>query len=691
MPTQVKHNFDVSWQFSVIMEEPCVLLQAGTLPGIKAAVFHLRVFCHERVLLPPTRHDRYAGCRELTWTIERRMSDLEKLDTSLRSYDTIPPPLQGFRRGVSWQSLFPSEALLREQAGEVLNYVAGALEIVAPGTCDISSYLQPNHKGQAGSAMLRFLGCEECGGAEEVSSGSSLWKPPSTADTREAALVYSMDKGTYIWDHRLEAASADGKPRIRRFDRTATCGDLTATHADASEVNLYKAEVTTNDGSLSLCRQSSLREASCGSGAQAHKSKARAMSLSELDESGIASHSGWHTHKPRGKAMSLCELDESGIASQVPMSPFGRHNPSSPQLSCRSTTASITPMSSPAMSRASSPLRSSGCWETASRYSDDSESYMSLCSDPDTTQRFRPVPIPAVWLEINVDLETDSSKTKKRWWTNTMECRGANTPLGAGRIDLSREDVSKATAGSKASASSSPSRTTLMKYERMAAMYRELSAVHDCLHPIYGYGAEGNLLVVVQAAAASGVGLRALPFTQQRCHNVLGQALQALVVLHEQRLTHGHLCPESFVVRDSRMGPKVQLAWTPGQRRNEGHQAATLGFRAPEPSNPAGDIWSLACVMLVWWAGFSPVAHPWTQFARAQQLEQKINKALEEEPPALPQGLLDMHLAAATAEEPEHSFLLLLASLLTSCLMWNAKERPSAAELLQNSFFKQAL
>lgn len=165
-----------------------------------------------------------------------------------------------------------------------------------------------------------------------------------------------------------------------------------------------------------------------------------------------------------------------------------------------------------------------------------------------------------------------------------------------------------------------------MKYERMAAMYRELSAVHDCLHPIYGYGAEGNLLVVVQAAAASGVGLRALPFTQQRCHNVLGQALQALVVLHEQRLTHGHLCPESFVVRDSRMGPKVQLAWTPGQRRNEGHQAATLGFRAPEPSNPAGDIWSLACVMLVWWAGFSPVAHPWTQFARAQQLERRSTR-----------------------------------------------------------------
>jgi len=209
---------------------------------------------------------------------------------------------------------------------------------------------------------------------------------------------------------------------------------------------------------------------------------------------------------------------------------------------------------------------------------------------------------------------------------------------------------------------------------------------------ILGYGIEGKTFVVVQQAAApSACGLRSFPFTPQRCHRVVGQALKALIHLHENLIPHGCLSSESFIVDEGPMGPQVRLAWTPGQRRPEGHANATLGFRGPGLQGPADDLWALACVVLVWFIGFDPVPHPWTQFARSHRLQQDIQEALAEKPPALPKALLDLHSAAANAEEPGHSFLSLLANLLTRCLIWDPAERPSAADLLQHRFFEQAL
>jgi len=234
-------------------------------------------------------------------------------------------------------------------------------------------------------------------------------------------------------------------------------------------------------------------------------------------------------------------------------------------------------------------------------------------------------------------------------------------------------------------------RKAIAEYERAAAMYRELSVNHEDLHCILGYGVEGKTLAIAQQALPAGHGLRRLPFTQQRCHRVLGQALKALGHLHEQLLPHGHLSPESFLIEEGPLGPQVRLAWTPGQRRPEGHASSMLGFRGPGLQGPAGDVWALACVMLVWWTGFKPVAHPWGQFARSPTLQQDILEALAEQPPAMPKALLDLHAAAATAEEPGHSFLALLASLLTRCLVWNPTERPSTLQLLQHRFFEQAL
>jgi len=86
-----------------------------------------------------------------------------------------------------------------------------------------------------------------------------------------------------------------------------------------------------------------------------------------------------------------------------------------------------------------------------------------------------------------------------------------------------------------------------------------------------------------------------------------------------------------------------------------------------------------------------PVPHPWTQFARSHRLQQDIHAALAEQTLQLPKALLDLHAAAADAEEPEHTFLSRLASLLTRCMVWQPSERPAASTLLQDRFFEQSL
>jgi len=239
----------------------------------------------------------------------------------------------------------------------------------------------------------------------------------------------------------------------------------------------------------------------------------------------------------------------------------------------------------------------------------------------------------------------------------------------------------------------------IVEYEASAALYRQLSERHrDSLHPILGYGAEGKVLAIAQEASPRGCGLRGLRFTPQRCHRILGHSLKALAHLHSQIMPHGHLSPESILVEEGPLGPKAYLVWAPGQRR--GQASATLGFRSPDrarglgPPTPrclAADVWALACVVLVWWMGFDPVPHPWTQFARSQRLQHDILDALAEQPPALPGALLDLHAAAAKAEEPGHTFLTHLAGLLTECFCTEPEQRPTVEQLLCHRFFELAL
>lgn len=233
-------------------------------------------------------------------------------------------------------------------------------------------------------------------------------------------------------------------------------------------------------------------------------------------------------------------------------------------------------------------------------------------------------------------------------------------------------------------------RQLIMQYEKTAAMYRELAVTHKDLHPLLSYGAEGKTFVVVHQGAPHAHTLRTLGFTPHLCFRILFQTFTALNKLHKQGIFHGHLTPDSFIIEVDAMGPRTALAWTPGQRRSDA-MPATLGFRGPGAIGLAADVWSVACVVLVWWKEFE-VLHPWTQFAKAHRPQQKITEALKEDPPQLPNAYLDLHLTIAQAEEPEHTFFQMLQSLLAECLMINDPSKCQTVEqLLKHKFFQQSL
>lgn len=294
-------------------------------------------------------------------------------------------------------------------------------------------------------------------------------------------------------------------------------------------------------------------------------------------------------------------------------------------------------------------------------------------------------PTSAVWFEANIDDEWLRDQEHERWWKNVLAKRRFGTAVikGASRVDAT------AAAARSSQDKDAARRKATEELELAAALYREIGKRHEELFPILGYGVEGSKFVVVQAAALESKGLRSFTFGENRCYRVLGQTLKGLRHLHEQLAFHGQLSPESIVIDEGCMGPQARLMWNPGQKRMEGHANAMLGFRAPGMLGGASDVWGLACVMLVWWTGFNPSPHPWTQFARSPKLQHDINEALAKEPQDLPQAVLELHAAAAGAEEPLHSFLSLFASLIIECLAWDPAERPTTAQLLQHRFFDQ--
>jgi len=290
--------------------------------------------------------------------------------------------------------------------------------------------------------------------------------------------------------------------------------------------------------------------------------------------------------------------------------------------------------------------------------------------------------VPAVWLEVDVDAELRRDEEQRKWWETLQQGKMATEPT-----KVSKPAFAPIT-------DSEGRRRTTARLERHAALFREVAVMREelDLHPILGFGSNGRQLAIVQPAVPTSHGLHGFTFAPQQCHQVLGQVVKALAYLHGQLVPHGHLSPESLLIEDTMLGPQVKLSWTPGQRRLGGHVPATLGFRGPGlPGCPAGDIWALACVVLVWWSNFEPAPHPWTQFARSNSLQKNIRDAMVRQPPDLPKTLLDLHMAVTAADEPLHSFLASLAKLLTMCLECQPDDRPSAVTLLEHAFFEQAL
>lgn len=646
-----------SWHFAVLFEGSTVEKEGGTLCGW-AAFFHIRVICHER---KPYK-DRYAGCKEYSWRVRRRFSDFQELDAGLRAANILLPSAELPRR-TFWRHLYPTEEFVKQRSEELHRFLDAAL---AAAAARAASDPDLTDLADVSSALPQFLGMA----AVSVGSGPHLnlepdpsgrdWAYPEDAEERHVALVHTLDRGVYVWGH-LDTGSPTGT-RLTRFDRQERLGDLSCTHAEARHSTVAKE--------------------------QRPSAPARRRISSDLMSESIS-----ETHSSRGPSLTSSPVL---LASSPPRCPS-----LCPSL-FSSPAASLlpSPVASPAQSRCATPPRRGSLCGPCDETHYETLSFTST-STADTEQSIHHSEMPparpkppskAVWLEVDLDNECSRAQEHSQWWFGVLADR-ANRGLdlkacvkGASRVDSA--GAAKQQAHNRAEAR----RKMIVQYEKAAALYRELSVMHEDLHTVLGYGVENKTLVIVQQTATNLCGLRSLPFTQQRCHRVLGQALKALARLHEQHVPHGHLSPESFLIEEGPLGPQARIAWTPGQRRPEGHASATLGFRGPGcEQGPADDIWSLACVFLVWWKGFDPVPHPWTQFAKSHRLQQEIRSALAADPPEIPKALLDLHLAAAAAEEPCHTFLSLLAQMLTRCLIWDPAERPSAEQLLQHRFFEQAL
>jgi len=654
------------------MEAPIFGQEDGLLWS-RTIFFQVRIVCHERI---PYTHT-YSGCKEHTWCIKRRFMDFEELFTALRSDEVLPPSVKAPRKTLI-RHLIPTEEFAQQRAGELLQCLAAALD-----AADKRAQAEPARFRDCvdvNEALPKFLGLEEqpVAACDKARFGgpARAWAMPSGAEEYPAALVYSMDRGTYIWgkhhDVRNETGGRFNGSRITRFSKVANLGDLVATHA---EVRRLPAERR------------------CPSAAKRRLSDAPMSPAS----GGIREPVAEHKRLISQGSFSTVSSGVSGASPRMGASPDHSRWPTPTPSTWSTPSSSIlpSPAQSPPLSRCATPTRQRSCV-----LSDDGSSYISTSTvDSDYAQmqitempsekqsQAKAPTLPAVWLEVDTHNEWQRDQDHRRWWSSVLAQRQFGD---AGIRGASRVDAAAAAFRSSQDANLARRRVT-EELEQTAALYCELSALHEELHPILGYGVDGRTFVVVLQASPSSQGIRTLPFSQTRCYRVLGQVLKALQHLHGQNVQHGWLTPESLVIDEGPLGTQARLAWTPGQKRTEGHVSAMIGYRAPGPASVSGDMWSLACVMLVWWNGFSPSPHPWTQFARSKRITHDIHEALSETPPALPKAFLDLHAAAASAEEPMHTFLSLLAHLLTGCFAWDRSERPSAMELQQHRFFEQSL
>jgi len=611
---------DVVWSYSVVMGDR-TSEEVASLTGMVTTYFHVRVVCHERRC---DKDKKVGGCTEYIWDLRKRFSDFQELDTQLRENNLLSPTWV-MPRKTYWKHLCPSKEFVAQRAQDLLRFLSSVLEaaesVVKAGPESCSSGVEIDE------ALPLFLGLQQ------VPNGAPglRWLLPANAEQHRVSLVYSFDKGTYVWAHHESEAQS---VRYVKHDRQASMGDLHVTHAEAKASSLPRSS-----GNL-LRRRSDSESTTCSSG----------------KESGY-----WSS-------------ETTSIAS-----------------SCTSSRIS-SPVSSPPASRCNSPRRriSSGhmprCQEEVTITDMDEtadDSALSVWSRSTTASASESeFIVPAVWLEVDVDAELRRDVEQQKWWESLQQGKMAT-------------EATKSFRPAAAPSTDSEGRKRITaRLERHAALFREVAVMREelDLHPILGFGSNGRQLAIVQPAVPTSHGLHGFTFAPQQCHQVLGQVVKALAYLHGQLVPHGHLSPESLLIEDTMLGPQVKLSWTPGQRRLGGHVPATLGFRGPGlPGCPAGDIWALACVVLVWWSNFEPAPHPWTQFARSNLLQKNIRDAMVQQPPDLPKTLLDLHMAVTAADEPLHSFLASLAKLLTMCLECQPDDRPSAVTLLEHAFFEQAL
>jgi hypothetical protein len=668
MPSR-RTTSDAALQFSFIMEEPSMDAEEGS----KVVCFNARVICHDRP------HRDRAGDknmdREYAWWARWRFSDFEELDRGLRAAHALPaaavlPKRTTLRQWIQWTPNLwtPNKEFALERSRQLSTYLSTVLAAAeAQVAADPARFIDV---ADVSSALPRFFGLLDKSGSQSDTGGLTFrraWSYPDGAEERQTALVYPMCRGAYVWNHNLNAASSDSK--ISKIDSGETLGDIAATRGELRGVVLRGVQPSAANGASSLAspRTSSQQQ-----------SLQRCYSPMSLGSSPEASRFPSTSPSP---------------AVSPPLSPRQRSSSSA----CGGTTDSFS-------SASTADTSSAGQWEMEVK--------------EESPFRVRPqdvrVKIDVVWLEVDLDTAAKRQQEHAKWWagldssaSERLRSKEQARIPGARQVDGVRPAGARVQDGRRATAPAlcvpretdrdraDARRRAALALEASAAVFRELSAVYEDLHPILSYGTDkgADKFAVCLQAAPEHTTLRGLQFTPQRCHCVVGQALKALTHLHQQSRAHGHLSPESFLIDETPLGPQVRLAWTPGQRRTHGGRTlATVGFRAPERvAGLPSDIWALASIILAWWQSFGPVPHPWTQFSNSGRVQQEINQALSERPPQMPQALLELHAAAATAEEPGHTFLSLLASLLTRCFVWEPEKRPTVAELLGHAFFEQAL
>jgi len=716
--------------FAVLMEEPTQEVEEGAI--FSTTFYKLRVLCHERPLAGFGKE----GSKEYFWRVHRRYSEFEELEEKLREAQLLPVAV-ALPGKTFFQHLRPSKAFAYQRSGELLAFLKAAVaaaeaaaESIAaaaaatstgrgerPGKAPSSERLVPFDMSDVSDDLARFLGMEEPlvlpPAAGRQAAQLRVWGLPEDAEERTSQLVHSLNAGNYILGHLNP-----GPPslRFRCIDKQATLGDVTFCCAEARNVAPLAASSASHYAAEKLGAGSrrgsplSLSVSVSGLGS-AHSSPTLTYARAPKHSSPMLTYAPPPTSGRCWTATWPMSADPLSLATppQVATPPSKFRSPLSSLCSSPSASLLPSPICSPSQSRCPSPPRFS-LNGAASPLGDEISSFASMSTISTVSTADTDAPLmrmhevkqannqqfeSGVWYEVNVDTEWCKVQEHRRWWKDAKKLgpRADHEEIAAGKAVVKGAHRVASPPEAKVSkvADAQEKAKMVTQLEMTAALFRELSMSHSDLHPILGYGTDGRSFTMVQGLSNSR-SLRTLPFTPQRCYRVLGQALKALLHLHQQHLPHGHLSPESLLVEDAPLGPQVRLLWAPGQRRPEKHTLATLGFRAPgewgAEAGSAGDIWSLACVILVWWSGFSPCPHPWTQFAGRSNLQEEIHNALSEQPPALPQALLDLHGAAAVAEEPGHSFLSLLASMLTKCLVWKAADRPSASQLLNDRFFQ---